>query len=155
MGLDIVSHPSPRYAAMDLVNAHPSPALRYPPSSWRRAERAFKCSPFRLELLTTLRHQSVSVRQVCQPQGVKNGYARRPLSELQTDNELMWLIAVGLLRREVDGQGLTDSFRLTPLGRHLCDHLEQLSASQLRATWGDHLYNAWHRWLRVPSWWQG
>ena len=140
-----------------MVAAKPdaNPALRYPPSSWKRAERAFKCSPFRLDMLTTLRHQSVSVRQVCHPQGVKNGYARRSLSELQADNELMWLIAVGLLRREVDGQGLTDSFRLTPLGRHLGDHLEQLSTNQLRPTWGDHLYNTWHRWLRLPSWWQG
>lgn len=140
---------------MALVNADPNLARRYPPSSWRRAERAFKCSPFRLDLLIALRHQSVSVRQVCHPQGVKNGYARRSLPELQADNELMWLIAVGLLRREVDGQGLTDSFRLTPLGHHLGDHLEQLSPSQLRPTWGDHLNNAWHRWLRLPSWWQG
>lgn len=137
------------------VNADPRLTLRYPPSSWTRAECAFKCSPFRLDLLTTLRRQSISVRQVCHPQGVKNGYARRSLAELQADNELMWLIAVGLLRREVDGQGLTDSFRLTPLGRDLCDHLENLSASQLRPTWRDHLYNTWHRWLRVPSWWQG
>ena len=140
---------------MALVNADPSLTQRYPQSSWKRAERALKCSPFRLDLLTTLIHQSVSVRQVCHPQGDKTGYARRALSELQADNELMWLIAVGLLRREVDGQGLTDSFRLTPLGRHLCDYLEHLSASQLRPTWADHLSNTWHRWLRVPSWWQG
>ncbi|QQE66146.1 hypothetical protein GFS31_28440 [Leptolyngbya sp. BL0902] len=140
---------------MALVNSDPSLIQRYPQSSWRRAERAFKCSPFRLDLLITLRHQSVSVRQVCHPQGVTQGYTRRSLSELQADNELMWLIAVGLLRREVDGQGLTDSFRLTPLGHHLCHHLEQLSTSQLRPTWGDHLHNTWHRWLRLPSWWQG
>ena len=140
---------------MTPVTADPSLTLRYPPSSWRRAERAFKCSPFRLDLLTTLRHQSVSIRQVCHPQGVRNGYARRGLSELRADQEFMWLIAVGLLRREVDGQGLTDSFRLTPLGRHLCDHLEQHRAQQLRPTWVDHLYNVGHRWLRLPSWWQG
>lgn len=140
---------------MALVNADPSLTQRYPQSSWKRAKRAFKCSPFRLDLLTTLRHQSVSIRQICHPQGVKNGYASQSLSELRVENDLMWLIAVGLLRREVDGQGLTDSFRLTPLGRHLCDHLETLSASQRRPTWGDHLYNAWHRWLRVPSWWHG
>jgi hypothetical protein len=140
---------------MAFVESDPGLAQRYSPASWRRAERAFKCSPFRLELLITLCHQSVSVRQICHPQGVKHGYARQSLSELRAENELMWLIAVGLLRREVDGQGLTDSFRLTPLGRHLCQHFEQMSASQLRPTWGDQLYNAWHRWLRPPSWWQG
>ncbi|MEB3290849.1 MAG: hypothetical protein VKI82_13105 [Leptolyngbya sp.] len=137
------------------VSTDPNLTQRYSQSSWRRAERAFKCSPFRLDLLTTLRHQSVSVRQVSHPQGMTNGYARRSLSELQADNELMWLIAVGLLRREVDGQGLTDRFRLTPLGHRLGDALEQLSASHLRPTWGDHLHNTWHRWLRLPSWWQG
>ena len=31
------------------------------------------------------------------------------------------LISVGVLRREVDGQGLTSRFRLTPLGRQLLD----------------------------------
>jgi len=30
-------------------------------------------------------------------------------------------IQVGVLRREVDGQGITDSFRLTPLGRQLVE----------------------------------
>lgn len=128
---------------------------RYPVQSLRRAERAFRCSPFRLDLLMALRSQSVSVRQMCHPQGVQNGYSRRSLSELRAENELMWLIAVGLLRREVDGQGLTDSFRLTPLGRQVCDHLAQLTAAQWHPTWGDRLYNAWCRWLRLPSWWQG
>jgi hypothetical protein len=140
---------------MTLAQPDVNLANRYSPRSRQRAERAFKCAPFRLELLTTLRHQSVSIRQICQPQGVKNGYARQALSELRTENELMWLIAVGLLRREVDGQGLTDSFRLTPLGRQVCDRLEQLSTAQLRPTWGDRLYNSWCRWLRLPSWWQG
>lgn len=33
----------------------------------------------------------------------------------------MWLIQVGVLRREVDGQGITDSYRLAPLGRQLLE----------------------------------
>ncbi len=36
-------------------------------------------------------------------------------------DDLRWLISVGVLRREVDGQGLTSRFRLTPLGRQLLD----------------------------------
>ncbi|MCS6813633.1 MAG: hypothetical protein NZ772_08705 [Cyanobacteria bacterium] len=32
-------------------------------------------------------------------------------------NHWLWLIQIGILRREVDRQGLTDSFRLTPLGK--------------------------------------
>ncbi|NJL46586.1 MAG: hypothetical protein HC929_02550 [Leptolyngbyaceae cyanobacterium SM2_5_2] len=140
---------------MAIAESNPGLALRYPRPSMRRAERAFKCSPFRLALLAAMRSHSVSIRQVCEPQGVRNGYARRPLSELRAENDLMWLIAVGLLRREVDGQGLTDSFRLTPLGRQICYNLEQQTPGQLRPTLADHFHNAWSRWLRRPSWFQG
>ncbi|HSM83058.1 MAG TPA: hypothetical protein VLS96_15310 [Nodosilinea sp.] len=137
--------------------AEPSSALSisYPRRSLRRAERAFRCSLFRLELLADLRSHSVSIRQVCGPSGLKSGYSRRPLAELQAENEMMWLIAVGLLRREVDGQGLTDSFRLTPLGRQVFEALAPLTPAQYRPTLGDHLYNAWCRWVRSPSWWHG
>ncbi len=139
---------------MAAAESNPGLAFRYTKSSLRRAERAFKCSPFRLALLVAMRSQSVSIRQICEPQGVKHGFSRRALSELRADNELMWLIAVGLLRREVDGQGLTDSFRLTPLGRQVCHNLEQQSPAQFRPTLADHFYNAWSRWLRRPSWLQ-
>ncbi|WOD37510.1 Npun_F0494 family protein [Nodosilinea sp. E11] len=137
--------------------AEPSPALSisYTRRSLKRAERAFRCSPFRLDLLADMRSQSISIRQVCGPAGVKSRYSRRPMAELKAENEMMWLIAVGLLRREVDGQGLTDSFRLTPMGRQVFEHLSPLNSTQYRPTLGDHLYNAWCRWMRSPSWWQG
>ena len=32
-----------------------------------------------------------------------------------------WLITLGILRREVDGQGLTSKIRLTPLGRQILE----------------------------------
>jgi hypothetical protein len=127
-------------------------ALRYPRRSLRRAERAWRCAPFRLELLADLRSSSISIRQVCGQGGIKSGYSRRVLAELQAENEMMWLIAVGLLRREVDGQGLTDSFRLTPMGRQVFQSLSQLNPSQYRPTLVDHLYNAWCRWVRWPAW---
>ncbi|PZV02049.1 MAG: hypothetical protein DCF32_15450 [Leptolyngbya sp.] len=125
-------------------------ALRYPRRSLQRAERAFRCSSFRLDLLADMRSQSISIRQVSGPAGVRSRYSRRNLAELQAENEMMWLIAVGILRREVDGQGLTDSFRLTPMGRQVFDCLFPLSPAQYRPTLGDHLYNAWCRWVRWP-----
>jgi hypothetical protein len=54
-------------------------ALRYPRRSLKRAERAFRCSSFRLDLLGDMRSQSISIRQVCGPGGVKSGYSRRNL----------------------------------------------------------------------------
>ncbi len=127
-------------------------ALRYPRRSLKRAERAFRCSPLRLDLLADMRSQSISIRQVCGQTGVKSRYSRRAMAELQAENAMMWLIAVGLLRREVDGQGLTDSFRLTPLGRQVFEQLSLLSPAQYHPTLADHLYNAWCHWMRWPSW---
>lgn len=129
-------------------------AIRYPRRSLKRAERAFRCSPLRLELLGDMRSHSIAIRQVCGQGGLKSGYSRRALAELQAENEMMWLIALGMLRREVDGQGLTDSFRLTPMGRQVWQTLYPLSLAQYRPTLVDHLYNTWCRWVRWPSWWQ-
>ncbi len=133
---------------MAQVISDPAIALHYPRRSLKRAERAFRCSSFRLDLLGDMRSQSISIRQVSGSAGVKSRYSRRNLAELQAENEMMWLIAVGILRREVDGQGLTDSFRLTPMGRQVFESLTPLSPAQYRPTLGDHLYNAWCRWVR-------
>ncbi|MEA5451190.1 hypothetical protein VB780_21600 [Leptolyngbya sp. CCNP1308] len=135
-------------APVEPVESDQAIALRYPRRSLKRAERAFRCSSFRLDLLGDMRSQSISIRQVCGPAGVKSRYSRRNLAELRAENEMMWLIAVGILRREVDGQGLTDSFRLTPMGRQVFESLSSLSPGQYRPTLGDHLYNAWCRWVR-------
>ncbi len=41
-----------------------------------------------------------------------------------------WLIIVGILRREVDGQGLTSSVRLTPMGRMMLEENPRLPMEQ-------------------------
>jgi len=76
----------------------------------------------------------------------RNGYTKRPLSELAAENALLWLIQVGVLRREVDGQGITDSFRLTPLGRQLVEKYQDFPAYLMDRL----LYNALNRWFRLP-----
>lgn len=125
--------------------------VNYPARTRRRAEQAAKCAPFRLKLLETLKTQSVALQDVADSLGIEKGYTWLPLGELTAENELMWLMAVGLLRREVDGQGLTDSFRLTPLGRQLLDNWQTQGIKELKPTFQDHLYNALNRWLRLPG----
>ena len=83
-----------------------------------------------------------------QSDGVKNNYTKRTLSELAADNALVWLIEVGLLRREVDGQGITDSFRLTPLGRQLTESFQ--SKTWATPTITDRLLNVLTRIFRLP-----
>ena len=40
-------------------------------------------------------------------------------SPQEVEKIFIWLVKIGLVRREVDGQGLTSRIRLTPLGRNL------------------------------------
>lgn len=126
--------------------------IPYSPSTFLRAERALRCSPFRPRLLADMRSQSISLRAITEDRGIHSGYTRKPLSELAADNELMWLMAVGLLRREVDGQGLTDSFRLTPLGRQVLQQFEDQAFPDFQPGLWDHIYNSLNRWLRLPGW---
>ncbi len=126
---------------------------RYSPVTLERAERAAHCTPFQLTLFTTMRWQSVDLRAIAGSAGVQNGYTHQPLTDSAIEQHLLWLIEVGLLRREVDGQGLTNSFRLTPLGHLLVERWQQ-GDRLLTVNWRDRLANAMSRWLRLPSWLQ-
>lgn len=85
---------------------------------WQRAYRGIVCSPFTPKLFRQMEKEGVSLRSILL---LENGYLIRPLSLIATEDYLLWLIKVGVLRREVDGQGITDSFRLTPLGHRLIE----------------------------------
>jgi hypothetical protein len=127
------------------------PSIQYPKATIKRAERAVKCSPFGLALLVAIIHQSVSLQEIAGASGVRHRFTTVALSELAAESALLWLIQVGVLRREVDGQGLTDSFRLTPLGRQLVEKVQQRGMNQFPApTLSDRLYNAVSRWIRFP-----
>lgn len=131
-----------------------TPSIHYSASTIRRAERAIRCAPLQLGLYAAMRQQSVELRMIAGKAGVRRGYTRRPLPELAVENQLLWLIQVGLLRREVDGQGITNSFRLTPLGHQLLEKWQSSGQALPPATFSDRLYNALSRWLRLPSWLQ-
>ena len=124
--------------------------MQYAPATLARAARAVACSPFQLALFTTLIEQSVPLLAIAGDQGVQAGYSRQPLSELATDQALLWLIQVGVLRREVDGQGLTDRFRLTPLGYQLVTQWQATASTLPQPTGRDRLQNAIARWCRFP-----
>jgi hypothetical protein len=132
-------------------------SLQYDSSTLKRAERALRCSPFKLDLFVAMQNQSVtlnaissgSATRIASASGVQRGYTQKQLSENRTESELMWLIEVGLLRREVDGQGITDSFRLTPLGRQLVEKLSKQGGIG-KPSWLDRLINTINRWFRLP-----
>lgn len=124
--------------------------IRYTQRTLDRAARAVRCAPFRLKLYAAMIAQSVSVGAIAGTLGVQHQYTHRPLLELAAEAELLWLIQVGLLRREVDGQGLTDSFRLTPLGRQLVHIWQTEGGVDFRPSLSDRFYNALSRWFRLP-----
>ena len=122
-------------------------STNYPEKTIQRASRALSCSPFQLSLFVAMRNQSVPLPTIADNKGITNNYTKSAIAENEAESYLIWLINVGLLRREVDGQGLTDSFRLTPLGRTIIADWELLRAiPQPSVT--DKLVNWLNRWLK-------
>ncbi|NMG19069.1 Npun_F0494 family protein [Brasilonema bromeliae] len=133
---------------MPSIDSQNQKTFTYSRSTLERAERALVCSPFNPCLFETMRSRRVALSEMTGSSGVQNGYTKHSISELVADNALVWLIQVGVLRREVDGQGITDSFRLTPLGRQIVEQFQR--KSWRTPTWSDNLYNAVIRWFRLP-----
>lgn len=129
-------------------------SIQYSPRVVKRAERAVRCSPFQRPLFEAMRSHGVALKAIASHNGVQSGYTREPLAELAAENALMWLIQTGLLRREVDGQGLTDSFRLTPLGRQLVERWRTHATPFRDPSWLDRVQNMLSRWFRWPDWLQ-
>ncbi|MBD2175423.1 hypothetical protein H6F42_00655 [Pseudanabaena sp. FACHB-1998] len=108
----------------------------------QRAEIALRCAPFTVKLFADMAKLGVNLRAIAGNEGIKNQYLTSSSSLIITENALLWLIQVGVLRREVDGQGITDSFRLTPMGHLLLDRWQ----NDLRfpiASFSDRLQNFW------------
>jgi hypothetical protein len=125
-------------------------SIQYDNPTIARAERALSCSPFKLALFIAMQNESVPLSAIANENGIQQGYTSKSLPEIRVEADLMWLIGVGLLRREVDGQGITDSFRLTPLGRQLVEKWNQQGGMLPQPSWLDRLINNFHRWLRLP-----
>jgi hypothetical protein len=109
-------------------------------ASIKRAEIAVICSPFTLSLLSELAEKGVSLRAIAVSEGTQHHYLTRSVGLVSAENALLWLVNVGVLRREVDGQGITDSFRLTPLGYYVLEKWRS-QGSFPKPTWSDRLQN--------------
>ena len=85
---------------------------------FRRAKKGIRNCPFNLFLFQSLQKESLSAQDVFEN---KSKYLSQEFmfinSSLFIENEFLKLIKIGVLRREVDGQGLTSKVRITPTGR--------------------------------------
>jgi hypothetical protein len=84
----------------------------------QRAARSLCCLPFRRAFYEEVDAQALAATELC----ARADWARlvfAPFGVERADAHFRWLIRLGVLRREVDGQGLTERVRLTPMGRQL------------------------------------
>ena len=89
--------------------------------SLRRAVRSLQCLPFRRRFFERVDESPISSRELCG----RDDWASlvfAPFGPDRAEAHFNWLIRLGVLRREVDGQGLTERVRLTPLGRQALSH---------------------------------
>ena len=84
----------------------------------RRARQAVRCLPFQRNFYRNLENAALSSTELAALPDWSS-QTRRRLNASETEDQLIWLIQLGVLRREVDGQGLTERVRLTPLGREV------------------------------------
>tara|TARA_B100000700_G_C14675095_1_gene682733 strand:+ start:325 stop:699 length:375 start_codon:yes stop_codon:yes gene_type:complete len=95
--------------------------------SIRRASRAIKCLSFNSTFFKEAKENGLSAEKVFEMK-TKFLIDGKPFfkSSNEIESEFIWLITVGILRREVDGQGLTSKVRLTPLGRQIIENEPEL-----------------------------
>ena len=94
---------------------------------FRRAKKGIKRSPFNLFLFQSLLKGSLSAENVFLN---KSKYLNQEYMFINSssfiENQFIRLIQIGVLRREVDGQGLTSKVRITPIGRQVLEKSSDL-----------------------------
>ena len=99
---------------------------------FRRAKKGIRNCPFNLFLFQSLKKESLSAQDVFEN---KSKYLSQEFmfinSSLFIENEFLKLIKIGVLRREVDGQGLTSKVRITPTGREVIESHPDLFTKKL------------------------
>ena len=94
---------------------------------FKRANKGIRNCPFNFFLFQSLQEGSLSAEDVFLN---KSNYLKQDYmfinSSLLIENEFLKLIRIGVLRREVDGQGLTSKVRITPIGRQVLENSSDL-----------------------------
>jgi len=89
-----------------------------PGRSFSRAASALRCLPFRRAFYALVEQEAIGSGALCDRRDWPV-FCFLTMGPQRVEDHFIWLIRLGVLRREVDGQGLTDRVRLTPMGRRL------------------------------------
>ncbi len=112
--------------------------------SIKRASRALRCLPLNYNFYAHANQRGLAAKEVfCNQDQYKVSNAKWFISKNSVEDSFSWLIILGILRREVDGQGLTARIRLTPLGRQLLESNRSLPAE--KASYWDYMKNFCYR----------
>ena len=89
---------------------------------FKRAKKGIRNCPFNLFLFQSLQKGGLSAQNVFEN---KSKYLNHDFMFINSssfiENQFLKLIKIGVLRREVDGQGLTSKVRITPIGRKVLE----------------------------------
>jgi len=83
-----------------------------------RAESSMMCLPFRKTFYEEIDTNAISGEELSQREDLSR-LVFVPFSSKRAEKYFAWMIRLGILRREVDGQGLTNRVRLTRMGRRI------------------------------------
>lgn len=119
--------------------------MQFKEETVERATRALRLSPITARGIGEMATRSVPAGELAGLSGADAGLTRAAMTPQAVEEELMWLFRVGIVRREVDGQGITDRFRLTPLGQRVLEGLSSQENGTIGL--GDQLQNWVIRWL--------
>ncbi|MFN9686877.1 MAG: Npun_F0494 family protein [Cyanobacteriota bacterium] len=86
--------------------------------SINRASRSVRCLPFKKAFYQRVAQKAMASEELVQRTDWRE-LVFAPFGESRAEDHFIWLIKLGILRREVDGQGLTKKVRLTPLGEEV------------------------------------
>jgi len=109
----------------------------------KRASKAFRCLPLNYNFYAEAQEKGLNAENVFKRKSqyqVNGSKWFKRISSIEA--AFRWLIIIGILRREVDGQGLTSSIRLTPLGRQMLEQEPELPAQ--KADFLEQLINCFH-----------
>ena len=99
---------------------------------FKRAEKGIRSCPFNFFLFKSLQKDSLSAQNVFEN---KSKYLNQEFMFINSssfiENEFLKLIKIGVLRREVDGQGLTSKVRITPIGRKVIENRTDLFTKRI------------------------
>ncbi len=94
----------------------------------KRTKRAIKCLDFNQRFYQDADSFGITAEEVFEMDNkyIVPKYSAWLKNTENVEAKFRWLIIIGVLRREVDGQGLTSKVRLTPLGREILQRHPEL-----------------------------